>query len=417
MNFADKYFDRFISQEKKLNSIPDENLKIIITIPCYNEPNLLRSLLSISNCEPTNCSVEIITVINFSELTSEKIKLESRQLYEEMLLKIDNLNTEKTKFHFILEENIADKFAGVGTARKIAMDESLRRFSILNKPDGIIVGFDADSEVEPSYLQGIENFFLKYPKTNACSIHFEHPIEGNEFSQIIYDSIISYELHLRYYINALIFTGFPYAFQTIGSAFAVRADVYAKQGGMNRKKAGEDFYFLQKVIPLGNFKEISTTKVIPSPRTSDRVPFGTGAAVFKMISSGQKNFLTYNFLSFCILKTFFEQINNFFYRTEYKSAEKSLEIFLEKNNFIQDLDKILKNSPNITIFRKRFFDWFDAFRIIKYLNFSHENNYFTKETPDVEINKIFANTKEIINCKSSKELLLEIRKFDLKRKR
>src|SRR5213594_3575687 len=89
------------------------------------------------------------------------------------------------------------------------------------------------------------------------------------------EAIAAYELHLRYYVRALRYAGFPYAHHTIGSCMAVRADVYKKQGGMNKRQAGEDFYFLQKIIPLGHFTDLTETKVIPSSRPSDRVPFGT----------------------------------------------------------------------------------------------------------------------------------------------
>ena len=43
------------------------------------------------------------------------------------------------------------------------------------------------------------------------------------------------------------FVGYPDSIYTIGSAFAVRAEAYMKQGGMNRRQAGEDFYFLYKL--------------------------------------------------------------------------------------------------------------------------------------------------------------------------
>ena len=37
---------------------------------------------------------------------------------------------------------------------------------------------------------------------------------------------------------------------------AVRADAYLRQGGMNRRKAGEDFYFLNKFMVLGGYGEM-----------------------------------------------------------------------------------------------------------------------------------------------------------------
>src|SRR5262249_26021974 len=160
----------------------------------------------------------------------------------------------------------------------IGMDEALRRFDAVERPGGVIVGFDADCRCERNYLTAIERHFERNSNSPGCSIYFEHPLNG-PLEPAIYEAIAEYELHLRYYVQALRFGGFPHAFHTIGSSMAVRAGVYRKQGGMNKRKAGEDFYFLHKIIPLGGFTNLVETRVIPSPRASDRVPFGTGKAV------------------------------------------------------------------------------------------------------------------------------------------
>ena len=65
------------------------------------------------------------------------------------------------------------------------------------------------------------------------------------------EAIMKYELYLRYYRLALEYTGHPHAYHCIGSAFAVRTLDYVAQGGMNKRQAGEDFYFLQKLIATG----------------------------------------------------------------------------------------------------------------------------------------------------------------------
>ena len=80
---------------------------------------------------------------------------------------------------------------------------------------------------------------------------------------------------------------FPFAFHTIGSSMAVRASSYMRQGGMNKRKAGEDFYFQQKIIPLCGFTECNSTVVYPSPRPSYRVPFGTGRAMLGYLQNGE----------------------------------------------------------------------------------------------------------------------------------
>lgn len=90
---------------------------------------------------------------------------------------------------------------------------------------------------------------------------------------------MKYELYLRYYRLALEYTGHPHAYHCIGSAFAVRTLDYVAQGGMNKRQAGEDFYFLQKLIATGRYATLQSTQVYPSPRFSGRTPFGTGQAV------------------------------------------------------------------------------------------------------------------------------------------
>ena len=60
---------------------------------------------------------------------------------------------------------------------------------------------------------------------------------------------------------------------------AVRAHAYARQGGMNRRQAGEDFYFMQKLVDGEQVENIAEATVFPSARLSHRVPFGTGKAL------------------------------------------------------------------------------------------------------------------------------------------
>ena len=109
----------------------------------------------------------------------------------------------------------------------------------------------------------------------AASIYYEHPVAGLAFSENLYEGIANYELHLRYYVWALRSIKFPYAFQTVGSSMLCRASSYVRYGGMNRRKAGEDFYFLQKIIPHApkewiNF--VSKLDPMPDKRSSWMVP-------------------------------------------------------------------------------------------------------------------------------------------------
>ncbi len=415
MNFAQKYFNRFVNYPVNFEQISNENLEISVVIPCYNEPELNRTLKSLNLCKSPTCNVEIIIIINSSQTTDVDIISFNRGIYKSAKKLTASFKNKKVQYLIRNIENLPAKFAGVGLARKIGMDEALLRFGKNKNPKGIIVGLDADSVVEENYFTEIEHFFKNNPDKNACSIHFEHPTEGVDFEENIYKSIISYELHLRYYVNALIYAEFPYAFHTIGSSFAVRAETYAKQGGMNRRKAGEDFYFLQKIIPLAAYGEITKTKVIPSPRISDRVVFGTGAAVAKMISNEQDTFFTYNLRAFSDLKILFQNINIFIQpdindkninKIKLKLPENIFE-FLYENKFFIELKKIQSNSPNDKIFRKRFFDWFNAFRVLKFMNFVHQDKYLKISVKEA-VGNLFRETGKFVKPDISEKELLKI---------
>ena len=166
--------------------------------------------------------------------------------------------------------------------------------------------------VEQKLFVSVCNELLKRKDRIACSIYFEHPLSGDEFPESIYKSITLYELHLRFYFQALKYAGFPYVFHTVGSAFAVKALPYIKAGGMNRKQAGEDFYFIQKLVPSGGYFSLNTTTVYPSPRASFRVPFGTGASIGKLSGDKSPTLLTYNILAFKELREYFLLTEEFY---------------------------------------------------------------------------------------------------------
>lgn len=377
MNF---YLNKYGFCEPQITEQPKQNTSIIVVIPCFNETDLISSLNALYECDTTNGNVEVITVINAGIKYNDDVKTQNLNTLKEAQNWADSHQTDTLQFHFILNNELPKKHAGVGLARKIGMDEAVHRFDTIGI-DGTILCFDADSNCTKNYLTEVENHFKTHPKTPGCSIHYEHPIEGTEFDDLIYKGIINYELFLRYYNQALLYCNFPFAFQTVGSSMAVRSSVYQKQGGMNKRKAGEDFYFIHKIIALGGFTNISTTKVIPSPRISDRVPFGTGKAIGDWIETKADVYSTYDFRIWSILKSFVAiipelQTSNLTDLEFYSIPEHSYFIqFLEDNDFESGLIEIRKNSTDSTSFLKRFFVWFNAFRVLKVVHYLRDTQY------------------------------------------
>lgn len=384
---------------------------LIVVIPCYNEPHLLNSLQSLYKNHPTKGKVEVITVINSSENVLPNIKQQNNQTLQDALQWTSSLKSSFIHFSFIEATEIPEKIAGVGMARKIGMDEAYKKLDSIKNNEGVIVCFDADATCAENYLSIIENHFNNHPETTGCSIYFEHPIAGNDFSTSIYEGIIQYELHLRYHKEALAFAGLPFAYHTVGSSMAVRANIYHKQGGMNKRKAGEDFYFLQKVIPLGNFSEINNTVVYPSPRVSDRVPFGTGKAMGSWLENKSEQLNSYHFSSFLDLKILLNNAEQFYFSDEVNLPD-SITSYLKSIDFQENLEKIRRNATNKSHFVSLFFKWFNAFKVLKYLHFSRDNFY--GEQPINQAANLLLNTLKINTSHDVDELLLTYRKLQLK---
>ncbi len=387
----------------------EEDTAIIIVIPAFDEKNIIESVKSIYNCNKPKCKTEVIIVFNSAENTI-KSKKEQNEIGLKNINKFaEKVNSKHFSIHGINQTNLPKKHAGVGLARKIGMDEALARYNYIGKEKGLIVNFDADALCSKNYLIEIHKFFTENPNLNACSIYFEHPVSGDEYSQKTYKSIIEYELYLRYYNQAMRYTKHPHAFHTIGSSFAVRADAYARQGGMNKRKAGEDFYFLQKIIPQGNYGELNSCCVKPSPRPSDRVPFGTGATISKLLITDD-TYLTYNPKAFYALKKLFSETEKIYNNDfDINCLEKYLTAYLKTQNFDNKIKEIKNNSASLHTFKYRFFSWLNAFRILKYLNFAHEKHL--KKIPIFEAaNQLFEKKIGTNNIDKEIDLLSAYRK-------
>ncbi len=314
-------------------------------------------------------------------------------------------------------EKASVKGWGVGLARKTGMDEAVRRFNIINNPDGVILNLDADCTVDWNYFNSVcSELYLKKDRS-ACSIYFEHPLSGTGYQGNIFKYITLYELHLRYYFQGLAYSGFPYVFHTVGSAIAVKALPYIKAGGMNRREAGEDFYFIQKLVPAGGYFSLNSTTVYPSPRASARVPFGTGASIRKLSSDQSSVFLTYNVLAFNELRIFFG-MTDLFYESGPQELQglfslipQGLRLFLDENEWIEKMTEIKNNTSSTGSFKKRFFGWFNMFRIVKYLNIVHLN-FFEKKPVDISASELLSASGRIFESKEPLDLLLYFRTLE-----
>ena len=404
-----RYLQEKVSKAPIFPAKPSPRLGMVVVIPCCNEPHLLLSLMALKRCQAPACDVEVIVVVNDAENAPPVVKAQNQKTYEQAHKWAQQNSHSQLRFLIHYEAAMAKKHAGVGLARKIGMDEACFRFAKCGKEDGIIVCFDADSRCDDNYLREIHRHFNEHPDCPACSIYFKHPLDGADFEPAVYQAIARYELHLRYYIRVQRWAGIPHACQTIGSAMAVRSKAYQQQGGMNRRKAGEDFYFLHKFIPLEGFAELHSTRVIPSPRPSDRVPFGTGKAINKILKS-KGLFFTYH-------PEGFRQLRKFLRQNLCNTPPQQLNLppltgeFLALQNFAAKWSEIKSHTATEKTFWQRFFRWFDAFMVMKYAHFVRNNGY-----PDLPVEEAAAwllqESGQPACPSSASELLILFREMD-----
>ncbi len=338
---------------------------LILIIPACNEPDLLTTIASLEDCQYDK-DYAVILLINESEHCTEEQSRVNRQSYEQVInYRLISSHLHLYVFYIV---GIESKKAGVGMARRLAMDQAVL-MSIDNETP--IINLDADCIVNEDYLSAISQYANDHPKVELINIHYEHPYD--------HESIIQYELHLRYFIEVQRYIQLPYAFHTVGSSFAVRVGAYVQVGRMNLRKAGEDFYFIHKFTKKRTLGECPSAIVIPSSRSSDRVPFGTGRAMIEM--SGHDEYLSYNLQSFIVLEPLLSNVISL-YNAPLESLEESLKVlpqagrdYFSSVNFVQTMQKLSNNSKSTDTFEKAFYQWFDAFKLMKFLHFMRDRGY------------------------------------------
>ncbi|MDT8400258.1 MAG: hypothetical protein RQ743_01070 [Bacteroidales bacterium] len=415
MSLISDYLANKTLSDELFADIPAKNTGIIVIIPAFNEPGIIFTLESLRKCKRPPCRVELIVLVNAPQL-ADKGQIEQNKITCKELSDREKDNDDKVFKLLCHDTGVRDAGWGVGMARKMAMDEALRRFYKLGNLSGVIVSLDADCLVSDNYLVEIYDELYSRNDRKACSIYYEHPLDGALPAEL-YNAIAQYELHLRYYFQALKYAGFPWVFHTLGSAMAVEAEAYARAGGMSKRQGAEDFYFIQKMIPAGGYFNLNTTTVMPSPRISGRVPFGTGPVMAEIIKTGEK-YLTYNLMGFEFLKLFFDNINLLYggdseIREEvYYILHESLREFLERNDWANKINEIRNNTSSRAAFRKRFFNWFNMFRVVKYLNFAHSERYLDKIPVQEAAVLLLKKTGRDVTNYNARDLLRQFREME-----
>lgn len=369
-----KYLNKFSIDNWRVEISHAKSYDVITVVPLIAEyDNLPILLTSIKQNEfDDSFNTLILFVVNNSKTETVKVKEDNIQSLDILRKKA----RETTHFDIGLIDAstdsfaIHDKLAGVGIARKIGSD-----FAIVFAKDlknSIITFLDADCLISPNYFRSA---FLSSKKHELSWGYFYFEHRRNE-NPILDDAITAYEIFLRYYVLALRFAGSNYAFHTVGSTLFFSPNAYIKIGGMNKRQAGEDFYFTQKLAKEYSYHEIKTATVFPDSRQSWRVPFGTGKAIGTMVSESKINYSLYDVESFLVLKKWLTLFEEYEFGAVSELIEQAAEInphlkyFLDSYNFGDSFQKIISNSTSafqLSKQKKIWFDGFKTFRLIHHL--------------------------------------------------
>ncbi len=396
MKISKEKFEKNISEILRRHSCLHikKTADIVITIPTLADEEIFKALESLSKCRlPNSKRVLVIVLINESEKVDEKVRTKNREIFA----KIKNTNFEiETEVRYI--KGIPERLAGVGFARRTLMDEAICMFKkeydekfkvgkdiVEFMSEKFIFSLDSDCTVSENYFSAIE--ILESKNADFGVLSFAHKF--SEEKEIKKAGIL-WEIFLRYWRDSLRVFSYKNAFYPIGSLFLFRATPYIVSMGMNVRQAGEDFYFLQKVISLARVVDIPIY-VFPKAEPSQRTPFGTGKEIH-LYTSGKRERLekVWNFKSFEQIGEIITSTDDIFYG---KTKIETFKLFLDENQKYKDqLERIKIQSKTKEDFREKFERWFNPFKVFKFLRFTEK--IFPKSPIDQEVEKLINKIKK-----------------------
>ncbi len=262
---------------------------------------------------------------------------------------------------------------GVGLARKIGADIALALIAAGRIARPWIWSSDADTRLPCGYFAAPDAAPMMRAGLEpdapaaACLYPFRHRI-GNDALGI---ATALYEASIRHYAAGLHWAGSPYAFTTLGSTLAVAADAYARVRGFPRRNGGEDFYLLDKLAKLGAIHELPGPELEIAARLSDRVPFGTGPAVARILAAGEPEHqaLFRNPAAFAELRRWLALVPQLVGRELHDAdLEPETRIALDELGVTKAFAHARSHAPEAAGFARHLHTWFDGLRTLRLLN-------------------------------------------------
>ena len=276
---------------------------------------------------------------------------------------------------FSPEQTIPEK-QGVGLARKIGADIALSLIDKQYVEAPWIYTSDADAHLPSSYFTALKKMTDATGKTPyAAAIYpFRHLCDDSPIGR----ATRLYEQSMQQYVAGLHSAGSPYAFQTIGSTIAISSHHYAQVRGFPKRSGGEDFYLLNKLAKTGAINNLQAPEIFIEARQSNRVPFGTGPAINKLLL--KQNLYSapifYHPSVFTELKSWLSAIP-----VSQKTAFGDLPLAsatvqaLLAIGVVQAIEAAHKVCSSTQSYNRHINTWFDGFKTLKFIHHLREHSY------------------------------------------
>ena len=261
---------------------------------------------------------------------------------------------------------------GVGIARKLGCDMALCLQAQGLIVDDWIYSTDADTH--------LPNAYFSKPTDDSIAMVFDHQhiqVQNDVEKDSIFLATQLYEQAINYYTAGLVWAKSPYAFPTLGSCLAVRADAYAHSRGFPKRAAAEDFYLLNKLAKIGIVSWRKDITIRIEARLSGRNPFGTGPAVTSIIDKQQSidDYCYYAPESFFELKALLETVIHQLANTNVLRLTGKMASALADLKIDTFIDHLEKQHLTGRLAVKAWHDWFDAFKTLKFIRYLQQHHY------------------------------------------
>ena len=260
---------------------------------------------------------------------------------------------------------------GVGLARRIGADHGLHLLAATGNLEAPIVHLDADSPPAPGYLDALSRFYGAGSRWGAYA-SYQHPTDQKDTHEG--RVMVAYENYMRYHELGMRYAGSPYAYPALGSIMSSTAHAYASVGGMNRRCAAEDFYFMQQLSKTGTLEAIPDALVYPSGRGSHRTPFGTGRTIASSRLDATPHALLFHPQCYDILRQWLAFASDNIMKPGAAILEGAADIHLALKAFLKQLhfkmawENISANHPTTEGRQRQFHVWFDGLRTIQLIH-------------------------------------------------